>query len=152
MCNICKSSLQKSKIRGTLIKKLRIVSIWSALRPPTPQRFLWNAVVYLLSPDILSRAQYPLPLASCAGTELQWLRAGTTGWVSVILLGEAVLAPCSSLRGEVLPGHPEGCVCSTPWIAAFLPLRFLTWSPPPAQLGRAKRSIPSCQPVRGILS
>lgn len=126
MCNICKSSLKKSKIGGTLIKKLSIVSMSSALTPPTLQRFLWNAVVYLISPDILSRAQYPLPLASCTGTELQWVTAGITGWVQcflelVFVLGTAaswerlVLAPCSSSRGEVVPGQPPKGVC-----AAFL--------------------------------
>lgn len=62
VCNICKSSLKKSKIRGTLIKKLRIVSTWSTLTPPTPPKehkdfyemlwFIWLVQIFRLECSI----------------------------------------------------------------------------------------------------
>lgn len=89
-------------------------------------------MVYLLGPDILSRAQYPLPPASCTGTELQWLTAAPLGGFRrflelVFVPGAAaswerlVLAACSSCGVRSAGAAPKGVCAALPLLQPPFP-------------------------------
>lgn len=105
---------------------------------------LLNALLYVLSREISSRAHYLLLLA-CILNCNDWHQAGLGGFwyffnwfvIGVCRRGWFALAPSghSAAYWEWLGegGSPQKGVCNTPFIVVFLPLCFLTWPPLPAQ-------------------
>lgn len=105
---------------------------------------LLNALLYVLSREISSRAHYLLLLA-CILNRNDWHQAGLGGFwyffnwfvIGVCRRGWFALAPSgySAAYWEWLGegGSPQKGVCNTPFIVVFLPLCFLTWPPLPAQ-------------------